>query len=172
MSYDVQITLFGKVSNPEAIWDLALAAASEGTIDWVKSFDSRRFVEMLEESAKADLPLILTRRDTSDLFESVVSACQEAGMAFVVKFGQTGGEGFSEGFCWRPGMRKVDEFLLDGENPVLRVEDVRRASAKGIDAVNALVERTEECFGIGKIQMDPGFMDEMEDYVGIRSCVI
>lgn len=159
MSCDVEIKIFGKVSDPEAIWELAGTAAAEGKINWLSSFGRAEFPGLLEQAAREGRALILTKRDTSDFFEDVTASCQEAGLSYVVAFGETGSEDFTNGFAWHPGMNEEFQFILDGKYPALKLVDVQKAAIQGIDAVNSLLARVADHTRVGKIEIAPGFAE-------------
>jgi len=167
MSYDVEIKIFGKASDPEAVWELAKAAACEGKVDWIGAVPVDGFADLIEKTARAGQPLSLGKHDTTDFFEEVRSCCQEASLSYVVKFGAKGMEGFSEGISWRPGMKDEFSFHLDGKDPVLRVADVRRAAKIGIAAVAALVEAVSGHAVTGAIETEPGFAEAYRVCAGI-----
>lgn len=167
MSCDVEIKIFGKVSasEPEAIWELAQSAATEGKKDYLFDLDEKDFVGMIEKAGSEGGVVILTRGDTTDFFESVRSDCQSAGLSYVVKYGDKGAEGFSDGISWQPGMDKEFEFLLDkNRNPVVRITEVHEAAKKGIEAVNELLVRIATYSRVGKIEVDPGFSEAYKAY--------
>lgn len=165
MSCDVEIRIFGKVSEPEAIWELGIAAADEGMVDWVDAFGNDEFVGMLEQAATEGRALTLTRSDTKNLFESVTTHCQEAGLSYVLTYGKSGAEGFTNGVSWHPEMEREYEFTLDGENATLKLSDVRKAAKQGIDAVNALVDRITAHTRIGKVEIEHGFGEALQAYL-------
>lgn len=166
MSSDVEIKIFGKVSDPEAVFELASAAAEEGKLEWHGDIDTADFVDMLAKAADEGRPIVLMRGHTTNFFDGVTSACQEVGLSYVVSYGLSGGEGFSKGFSWKPGMLREREFLLDGCDPVLSVDCVRRAAEKGDDAVMNLVNETVGLVEVGKIELEPGFLEAYREYAG------
>lgn len=166
MSYDVTLSISGKVSNAEAVFDLASSAAAEGMVDWNEGFATGDFVPMLEKAAAEGQAVTLTRKDTTSFFEGVTGDCRVAGLSYVVNYGVSGEEGFTNGFTWRPGMAEDYGFLLDGENPALPLADVRRAAAKGLDAVNALVDRVATLSSVGKVEIEPGLLDAYRAFAG------
>lgn len=173
MSYDTEIAIFGKVSNPEAIWELALAAASESRVNWIDQFDTSDFVKMLEQAASEGRAVTLTKSDTTDLFDNVTSCCQFAGLSYIVKFGERGAEGFDRGFSWRPGMPRQQQFHLDGRNATLKVAHVEKAAQQGIDEVFALIERIKAHTTAGQVEIAPGFADAYRTYaVGEEAPVV
>jgi hypothetical protein len=169
MSCDVEISIFGTVSNPEAIWDLASSAAAEGRINYLEEFDIGAFLPMIEAVAHEGRALVLTRGRTSDFFEGVREACQAAGLSYVVKYGDAGADGFTSGISWHPGMAEEFEFLMNGKQAVLGVQDVRRAAAKGLDAVNGLLDAFEMQSKPGKIEIEPGFVEAYREYAGLEA---
>lgn len=159
MSCDIEIKIFGTVANPEAIWDLADSAAAEGRINWRETIDRDAFLDLLVQAATEGRALTLTRPETTDFFEGVTAACKSAGLSYVVSYGDSGAEGFAEGFSWQPGMDQEFHFLLDGKDPTLKVKDVRKAAQSGIEAVNALIDDVVRHTRVGKIEIEPGFTE-------------
>lgn len=168
MSSDVEIKIFGTVADPESIWDVAICAANEGRINWMETFEKEAFLDMLVSAANEGRALTLTRGRTTDFFDDLTGACQDAGLSYVVSFGQSGAEGFTEGFSWRPGMGQELHFMLDGKKPVLpvlRVTDVQKAAQRGIEAVNSLIDATFNKTRVGKIEIEPGFVEAYRAFV-------
>lgn len=165
MSCDVEINIFGKVSNPEAVWDLANAAAATATINFSDGFENTDFVEMLEKAAAEGTAVTLTRGDTKDLLDEVTSACAEAGLSYVMHYGECGNEKFTDGMSWHPGLKRDFEFSLGDGHATVRVSDVQKAAAKGIEAVNALIDRATAHTRIGKVEMEPGFTEALQAYL-------
>jgi hypothetical protein len=166
MASDAEIKIFGKVSNPEAVWDLAVSAATEGKIDWLHAFKIGEFSGLLQRAAHEERALTLTVRCAAGVFEDTRSACQAAGLSYVVSCGIPGAEGFTDGFAWRPGMKEEVEFLLDGKDPVLKIADVQKAARRGIESVNALVDRVASHTCVGKIELEPGFKEAYQAFAG------
>lgn len=166
MSTDVEIHIFGTVADPEKIWDLALAASDEGSVNWHESFEPSEFVEMLRQAAEKGTAVTITRGDTKNLFEAVTSACWEAELSYVMHYGRSGADFFTSGTAWTPGMAKEREFSLSEKGVTVELADLRRAAANGIDHVNALIERLSARAAIGKIELAPDFdakFTEFED---------
>lgn len=169
MSSDVVINIFGKISNPEAIWNLAMAIASEGMLEWTTPINLEDVLSILEEAEARAEPLTLTRSDTKDLFDGVTYACREAGLSYVVHFGETGAEGFSDGFSWKPGMERDFEFALSGDEPSISLRELEKAVALGLDQVKALLERVAGHSRVGVIEIEPGFREQyIAEYAGPR----
>lgn len=166
MGYNVEIRIFGTVSNPEAIWELAEAAAAEGKADWFTQIDREGFVSMLEEAGKDGRPVSLMKHDSTDCFDEVRACCQAADLSYDMRIGERGREGFSKGYSWSPGAKAEFTYDLDGKNPVLRLAAVEKAAKTGIEAVNELVESVTAHTRIGKIEIAPGFLDAYRAYAG------
>lgn len=165
MSYDVEIRIFGEVSDPEAIFELANSAAAEGKINYLFDFKANKFPEMLEQAAREGQALTLTRRGATDLFDDIRTACQEARLSYVLKHGETGADDFTGGIAWNPELKKEREFLLSGNHLVFRGADVMMAAKRGIEAVNALVDNAMIHVRVGKIKLAPGFADAYEAFM-------
>lgn len=166
MSYDATIKIFGKVSNPEAVWELALAASAETRVGWIDSFEPSAFLSMLQSASADGEALTLTRSSTDDLLNGVSEACREAGLSYVVSYGENGGDGFTDGFSWRPGMPDEVSFSLDGETPTLPLAQVAEAAKAGIEAVRALVAQTAANTWVGSVVIEPGFEESYREHVG------
>lgn len=163
MSYDAEISIFGHVANPEAIWDLANGASAEAKIGWLYDLKATDFLGYLQRSEEDEKPLVLTGRG---LFEILRQECQAANLAYVMRFGVKGDDGFTNGISWRPGMDNEFSFLIRGEGLAIKIEDVQAAAARGIDAVNNLVASVEALNQVGKITIEPGFLEAYEEYAG------
>lgn len=166
MSFDVEINIFGRAKDPEAIWELANAAVAEGRNDYIFSFDHLEFTRLLEEAARQERPLTLTNSDTKELFPDVTKCCQEAGLSYVVLYGSHGEEGFSDGFSWRPGMPEERGFLVHGTSVALKAEDVVIAARQGIEAVNTLIHETVSCAKAGKLEVDADVIEALRNNCG------
>ncbi len=165
MSCDVELHIFGKVSNPEAVWELANAAASAATVNFSERLENTEFVEMLTKAAAEGTAVTLTQGDTKDLFDEVTSACAEAGLSYVLYWCECGNEKFTDGMSWRPGMRSDFEFSLDNGDATLKLAQVEKAAAQGIEAVNALIDRATTHTRIGKVEIEPGFAEALQAYL-------
>lgn len=162
---DVEIKIFGTVANPEAIWELANSASSEGKISWMTDFRSADFSAMLQQAATEQRALTLTKRNTTELFEEVRSSCQAAKLSYVLKSGPTGAEGFTDGIAWNPGLKDECEFLLSGKQLLFKGVDVLKAATRGADAVKALVENVMNQTRVGKIEIEPAFLDAYQAFL-------
>ena len=165
MGCDVEISIFGKVSDPEKAWALARAAESEGLVNFVEAFDASEFVDMVRNAAQTGNAVTITRSDTTNFFEEVTSACWEADLAYVMHYGTSGAESFSSGTYWAPGLAREREFSLNDKGVTVELAAVRAAAAKGIEAVNELISRETAHTRIGKIEIEPGFEAKLEDYL-------
>lgn len=143
MRQDVVITVFGDVRTAEAIGDIVAAAAAEGCIDWERGIGEDEAFAYLCSCSEDGKPFSLTRHDTSDLFDEVVSVCKEYGLSYVMNMGDTGSEGFSAMQSWAPGMPKDFVSSCDDGKVQISLSDVKKAAAKGLEAVNGLVSRLE-----------------------------
>jgi hypothetical protein len=165
MSCDVEIHIFGKVSNPEAVWELANSVEATATINFSEGLENTDFVEMLTKAAAEGKAVTLTRGDTKDLFDEVTSACAEAGLSYVLYYSESGNENFTDGMSWHPGMRSDFEFSLDNGEATLKLSQVEKAAAKGIEAVNALIAGATVHTRIGKVEIEPGFTEALQVYL-------
>lgn len=169
MSYDARIDIFGKVSNPEAMWDVATEASIEGRVEWMFDLTREKFDELLEQAARDGTALTITRRDTSEIFEDLRSSCQAAGLSYVIQCGYNGAEEFNKGLSWNPGMDKEFNFLIaGGKYMTLYVSEVQRAAKQGIEAVNALVDNIMANTHIGKIEFEPGYAEAYQAFADKR----
>lgn len=158
MSYNVEIKIFGKVSNPEAIWNLAQAASNESSLFADDGFDVDDFANMLEKAAAAGDAIEFYKNGYDDVFESVTSACQEAGLSYVWSIGEHSGDGPTNGVAWRPGLNDEIPFLVHDGKYGLSLDVIAKAARKGIDEVNSLVKTVASLTAVGKIEIEPGFM--------------
>jgi hypothetical protein len=163
---DAVMSIFGKLSDPERAFQLANAVSAEGSLTWSDHIKNSDFPEILESAERLGLPVTITRSDSSDIFEQTRVECREAGLSYVITFGETGNEGYSDGISWRPAMDQEFTYILDGANPALRAKDVKKAAEIGIGAVNALVSELIDASDIGKIEIEPGLMDAYREYAG------
>lgn len=166
MSVDIQIRIHGTVNNPEAIFDLANAAAAEGFLNFTDGFDRHDFRIMLDTAAAAGSAVTLTKRVTTHFFEDVRKACQAAGLSYVAKYGHPGAEDFSEGFSWVPGMKEEFTFHLVDNEIALKASDLRDAASDGDGSVITLLNLIEFNTRVGKIEIEPGFAEAYDEYAG------
>jgi len=162
MRSDVVIEIFGRVGDPDAVMALAEAAADEGFIDWESRIESDEIIGLLEEAAANGRALTLTRSDTTNWFLGVREACRRAGLSYVVSGGMSGAEGFSSGLSWSPDTDEEFHFELTGDAASVKVSEVAKAARMGIEAVNELVARLTTGVKVGKIELDPGFIEAYE----------
>jgi hypothetical protein len=165
MSCDVEFNIFGKAANPEAVWELANIAAASATINFSESFENIEFVQMLEKAAAEGTAVTITGGDTKDLLYDVQHACAEAGLSYVMHYAETGSEDFTDGMSWRPGMSEDFEFSLDAGDATVKLSVLQKAASKGIDAVNALIDRATSHTRIGKVELEPGFSEALQAYL-------
>lgn len=163
-SYDVEIEIFGRVSDIGKMSELAEEAAGEGYVAWGPSFEADELPSLIDEAVREKRALVLTRSDTGDLFECTREACRAAGLSYLVSYGDNGGEGFDNVYAWRPGMEDEIEFALIDGAPALSIEEVHTLAAQGVDAVNARVGFLNEHFKVGRIEVEPGFAEAFRDF--------
>ena len=168
MTCDIEISIFGKVSNFVAVFEVAHSAATEGRINYLEEFGPEAFLPMLEAAERENRAVVLTRGRTTDFFQDLRDACREAGLSYVVKYGESGSEGFRAGFSWKPGQRGEHAFLMNGGKTVLTVDSVRSAASVGLDAVADLVENTARRAETGRIEIERGFAESYREYSGYR----
>mgnify|MGYP001424656747 FL=1 len=162
MRSDVVIEIFGRVSDPDAVMTLAEAAADEGLIDWDSQVEPDELVGLLEEASDNGRALTLTRSDTTNWFLGVREACRQAGLSYVVSGGMSGAEGFSSGLSRSPEMDEEFHFELSDDAASVKVSEVAKAARLGIEAVNELVERLTTGVKVGRIELEPGFIEAYE----------
>lgn len=165
MSCDVEFNIFGKVSNPEAVWELANTAAASATINFSESFESMEFVRMLGKAAADGTAVTITGGDTKDLLYDVQVACANAGLSYVMRYSEAGNENFTDGMSWHPGMSQDFEFSLDSGDATVKLSLLQKTAAKGIDAVNALIDRVATHTRIGKVELEPEFAEALQAYL-------
>lgn len=165
MASDVVIEIFGKVTNPEAIHALAFEASEEASVDWSVAVEQATFIELVNEAAATERALMLTRKDTNNLFEGVTAACQEAGLAYVVTSGPTGEDFYTDGFSWAPGMDEEFHYELANSEPAIKIKDIRSQLAKGMPEFEKFIATIEASCKVGKIELEPGFADAYAAYV-------
>jgi len=151
---------------PRSLAELAQSAAAEGRINYLEEFAAAEFLTMLEDAEREKRAVVLTRGRTTDFFEGVREACREAGLSYVVKYGDSGAEGFHAGFSWAPGQKGEKAFVLNGGNPVLTADAVLGAAKSGLEAVVSIAEEAKRRAAIGGIEIEPGLVDAVKDYAG------
>lgn len=166
MSNNVEILIFGKVSDPEAMWDLAQSASGECAQLGAPTVDPEKFAALVDDAARAGKAVKLASYGVKHLFDDVRTGCGKAGLSFVMSYGESGAEGFTNASAWHPGMVNEVEFHLDGKFVTLRFADVQKAARKGIEAVNALLDNVTKHATVGKIEIEPGFEDAYEAFSG------
>lgn len=168
MRSNVEIRFGGKVSDAEAIFEVASSAAAEGTLDWFTCLSTDEFPDLLVRAAEEGTPIVLKQRDTYDFFEGLREACREAGLSYVVLYGSVKSQNYKDGFAWKPGMSDEQEFKVEGEDQAFTLNSVREAAQSGIDAIASLIGETERLLDVGKIEIEPGFFEAYEEYSGHR----
>lgn len=169
ISFDVEIRIFGTVSEPRAVQNLANNAAAEGKSGWLYDFDQDGFAHMIEQAEAEERALVLTRPNTTDFFDGVRSSCQEAGLSYVMTYGQRGAEGFSEGLSWRPEMGEEVAFFMHGGQATLGLADVRKAARHGLEAVHSLVDQVASTMRVGSIVVAPRFWLAYQEESGFEA---
>lgn len=170
MSSDVTIEIFGRVAigSAEAIQDLAVQAADEGTLDWSEPLNDDEFVDLLTAAAAERRAVLLTRSDTGNFFEGVTSACQRAGLSYVVSVGPTGEDGYTDGFSWAPGMEEEFHFEISGDNPSIKISEVRTLLAQGGDALQKRLDELETRTQAAAVEIEPGFIEAFAAFTAER----
>lgn len=165
----VEINIFGRVSDAEAVWNLAMPAASaSASAPWSNGFDIADFGNQLVDAERAGRALTIEIHDNWDVFEDLRGACQKAELSYVAFISEAGEARSSCGVSWHPGMDEEFEFLMSGDRPklTLAVEDIAEAEKAGLDAVSDLLETTIAATRIGRIEIDPGFIESYEQHCG------
>lgn len=165
MSNDVIIEIHGKLQDAAAVRELAKAIAEEASLDWESPVEDDEVLDLLKEAQAKKKALVLTRSETKNLFDAVTSACQEANLSYVARYGRSGDDGYSDGFSWRPGDEAENHFELYGEDPVLGVQEVRKLMTAGGEALENRVSSLEAVTAVGAIEIEDGFVEAYEAIV-------
>jgi hypothetical protein len=164
MTYCIEIKIFGKVTNPEAIWALAEAASQESSLGALDGFDPREFEKMLVAAEEAGEPIYLSKEGYDDVFADVTAACRDAGLSYIWTIGDPNAEGPTSGLAWKQGMGRAIPFIIHDNKPGLELAVIARAARKGIDAVNDLVETVSVATTVGKIELEVGFLEAYRSF--------
>lgn len=139
MSYDVVIEIMGTCTDAALLRDLVEAAETDASErDWYVAADDADIIEAIKVAVEEGGILTLMKSDTLGLFHETREACQSAGLHYVVSYGSSGEEGFSEAIFYRAG---GEEFAipLDPGNEVVPMRDLRTAVEQGLDAVREMI---------------------------------
>jgi hypothetical protein len=139
MSYDVVIEIMGTSEDASLLRNVIEAAETDAAeVDWCVGADSQDIVDALKNAVEKGGMLTLVKSDTLGLFHETREACQQAGLNYIVSYGASGEEGFSEGIFYRDG---GEEFAipLDAGNEVVPMRDLREAVLIGLEAVQELI---------------------------------
>ncbi|MNU30453.1 hypothetical protein D3C71_189530 [compost metagenome] len=139
MSYDVVIEIMGTCTDASLLRDVVEAAETDAAErDWGIGADASDIIEALEAATEDGGMLVLLKSDTGGLFGETREACRLAGLNYVVSYGASGEEGFSEAIFYRAG---GEEFAipLDPGNEVVPMRDLRTAVEQGLDAVKEMI---------------------------------
>jgi hypothetical protein len=123
MSYDVVIEIMGSLDDTALLRDVIEAAETDAAeVDWCVGADAQDIVEALKASVEEGGMLTLVKSDTSGLFGETREACRKAGLHYVVSYGATGEEGYSDAVFYRAG---GEEFAipLDVGNEVVPMRE-------------------------------------------------
>lgn len=169
MTYSVEIRIFGKLSDPKPVLGLAEAMAQESSLNARDDINTEKFLKMIEAANSSGRPIVLERLGYDDVFYDIEAACQEADLSYVRIIGESGSDGPTNGVAWKPGADEEYTFYLNEHGPTVPLAEIINAAKKGIDAVNTLVETVSSMTKIGKIEMEPGFIEAFkvaqdEDY--------
>jgi hypothetical protein len=165
----VEMNIFGRVSDPEATWDVALSAsAASASAPWSNGFDFAVFGDMLIEAEKEGRAITVEIHGDWDVFEELRSRCQAAGLGYVAYTAEGGEPNWSGGISWHPEMDEEFEFLMNGEQPKLTVSvaELQEAARQGIEAVRQLADAVISNTRIGRIEIDPDFAHAYEEHTG------
>lgn len=163
----VEISIFGRVSDPSVIAELAYAAGrayDSGTRSLRGSDYDEKFGDVLATADNEGRAVEIAISNDWQAFEDLAGQCMEAGLSFVA-YGE-GGDDWIGGYYYHPGMDNMVEFARQGKKPLIAPEELEKATAQGIDAVNALLADLKANTTIGRIELDPGFI---EAYVAYKS---
>lgn len=159
MASDVTIEIYGKVTIESAaeILGLAQAVEAEAMVDWDRPVDADELLDLMKEAAEQGRPLLLTRSDTNNHFDLVTGACQAADLSYVVNYGPSGTEGYTDGISWTPGMEAEYHFEISGDGPSIKVSEVMALMAKGQEEMKAHLDTLQARSTPGKIEVEEGF---------------
>lgn len=163
----VEINMFGRISDAEAVWEVAQAAsAASSTAPWDNGFGTAEFLVVLQQAEAEGRAVSIQIHDNWELFEELRNTCQEARMSYVAYTGDPGAEGWSAGLTWRPGMQKECSFLMNGDEPVVSIKNLQKVAGHGIAEVNALVDNVSVYASAGVVELDDGFAAAWQEYAG------
>lgn len=165
----VEMNIFGRVSDAEATWEVALSAsAGSATPPWSNGFEAAAFGGMLVEAENEGRAVTVQIHDDWDVFEDLRNNCQAAGLSYVAYIAEGGEPGWSNGLSWHPGMDTEFEFLMSGEEPklTLSVDDVQKAERMGSWAIRDLVVTEKSKVRIDSIEIEPGFAEAYKEHTG------
>lgn len=140
MSYDVVIEIMGEVADAEALRNVVEALEEDAAeLNWGMGAETDDILSQVEVAIEGQGMLTLFKSDTGGLFAETRSACREAGLSYIVSYGDCGCDGYSQGIFYRAG---GEEFAipLDVANEVIPLRDIREAVKNGVDAVQAVID--------------------------------
>lgn len=168
MSYFIEISIFGKVSDPEAVHELVEAVRDEEGLD--EGIDESDVFARLQDASSRGAAVEFSGNGYDDVFHDVTVACQKAGLSYVWTIGESTGEGPTNGKAWKPGMSDEITFMMHDRRPGVALATIAAAAKLGIEAVNELVSTVASATRVGKIEFAPGFneayqafLDKLED---------
>lgn len=155
MSYCIEITIFGEVTDPKAALKVGEAVRDEEYID--EEVDEFDFVEELIKAAAKGEAVEYNGHGYDDVFLDVRNACQEAGLSYVWKIGDSRAESMSNGVAWKPGMAEELEFLVHDNQLGIPLKALSAATKLGPDATMALIDSYRSATRIGRVRLADGF---------------
>ncbi|NTF23588.1 hypothetical protein G6L37_35025 [Agrobacterium rubi] len=168
MSYFITISIFGKVSDPEVIHELAETVRDEEGLD--DPCDESDVIAKLREAASNGTAVEFNGYGYDDMFHDVAFVCRKAGLSYVWTIGERGGEGPTNGKAWKPGLRSDVKFMMHDNQPGIALGTIAAVAKRGIEAVDELVSTLASATKVGKIEIEPGFneayralLDEMTE---------
>lgn len=140
MSYDVVIEIMGGIADAETLLNVVEALEVDACEwPWGHGADAADIIDQVRKAVEEKGMLTLVKSDTGGLFAEARSACQEAGLSYIVSYGQTGEEGYSEAIFYRDGGEEF-QIPLDVGNEMIPLRDVREAVRHGAAAVQAVID--------------------------------
>lgn len=162
MSYNIEIKVFGKVSDAEAIHAVAEAVCNEEGLD--ESVEASEVVDQLV-AASGRTAIEFSGNGYDDVFEGVTEACQQAGLSYVWTIGDESGEGPTNGKAWKPGMSEEIEFLIHEKSIGVPLKALAGAANNGPEAVTDLIATYAAATRVGRVDVEPGFVEAYKAFV-------
>lgn len=141
MGYDSTLQFFGSIESPEALRQIASAMSAEALPDWDASgfSDVEEAVAFIVQDAEAGNPVTVVRKE-SRLFRGLPELLTRHGVAWVMEWGAPGSEWMDHSMAWEPGMPEPVKSMIDGDQPLVPLDEVKAAAANGVEGLEAFIE--------------------------------